>query len=532
MNDFNNIAVLIDADNASAKTIGLVLTKIEEYGKITCKKIYGDWGQNNLSSWQEALLRYAIEPMQQFAYVKGKNATDIAMVIEAMDLLHSGEYDCFCLVSSDSDFTSLAVRIRKNHIPVFGFGEKKAITSFRQACDKFFEVESLNSSRKPSTTETTTASKLNTQNPLPKPWTSSQLKSDTKLLNALREVINELSNQSQDWVHYSTFHQVFKNKYPTLNIQKYGYHKLIKLLEQIDIFDIKNEGGTVAIRYKTKNANNATQQTTKYTTQQLQADIVLVDALTKIIQENPNPQEGWTNISYLASQINQNYPNVQLKKYGYAKFSDLISNLKLFDIKKHNNGVFVKLKQTTSRQLANKTNTTATIESQASTPLILNNKIQVSIATGYPADAVLWRITANKKVRGDEDMIFYGQTHSDDNSMSLDITLENTAYQQQVVSVFECHLHHQPIDIQRLIFTLSHETGSIAHQEPIGLIISQQANILFEGEFLVNQTTAQSVFLFELIKVDTGWQFFPRKQLINGDLRALCGRLGVEVADD
>lgn len=132
------IAVLIDADNASAKTIDDVFSAIVKLGYVATKKIYGDWGQAGLSGWQEAILRHAIDPMQQFAYVKGKNATDIAMVIEAMDLLHSGEYDGFCLVSSDSDFASLAVRIRKSGIKVYGFGRKEAVISFRQACDEFF----------------------------------------------------------------------------------------------------------------------------------------------------------------------------------------------------------------------------------------------------------------------------------------------------------------------------------------------------------------------------------------------------------
>ena len=134
----NSIAVLIDADNASAKNIGYVLTKIETLGNITCKKLYGDWGSSHIQSWREALLKYAIDPMQQFAYVKGKNATDIGMTIEAMDLLYSGNYDGFCLVSSDSDFTSLALRIRRNNIQVFGFGNYNTVKEFTQSCDQFF----------------------------------------------------------------------------------------------------------------------------------------------------------------------------------------------------------------------------------------------------------------------------------------------------------------------------------------------------------------------------------------------------------
>lgn len=135
---YKNIAVLIDADNVGTKYIGAILDKIDTLGTITCKKIYGDWGQAHLSSWQSAILKYAIDPMQQFAYVKGKNATDIALVIEAMDLLHSQEYDAFCLVSSDSDFASLAVRIRKNNMPVYGFGEKKGGQLFSRSVQSIF----------------------------------------------------------------------------------------------------------------------------------------------------------------------------------------------------------------------------------------------------------------------------------------------------------------------------------------------------------------------------------------------------------
>lgn len=139
----NNIAVLIDADNASVNSIGDIIQKINSFGRVTCKKIYGDWGNAHIKSWQEALLKYAIDPIQQFAYVKGKNATDIGLVIEAMDLLYSDKYDCFCLISSDSDFTSLAVRIRQDSVKVFGFGKRSTVDSFTQACDKFYYIEDL-----------------------------------------------------------------------------------------------------------------------------------------------------------------------------------------------------------------------------------------------------------------------------------------------------------------------------------------------------------------------------------------------------
>ena len=139
----NNIAVLIDADNTSAKSIGEVLKKIAKLGTIGCKKAFGDWSCAHLQSWQSELLTYVIDPVQQFAFIKGKNATDIAMVIEAMDLLYSQEFDGFCLVSSDSDFTPLAIRIRQNKVKAIGFGKRNTNDAFIKSCDDFYYIENL-----------------------------------------------------------------------------------------------------------------------------------------------------------------------------------------------------------------------------------------------------------------------------------------------------------------------------------------------------------------------------------------------------
>ncbi|MFD8594726.1 NYN domain-containing protein [Kitasatospora sp. NPDC059646] len=136
-------AVLIDADNAQASIVEHLLAEVAKYGTAHAKRAYGDWTGTVLKGWKAQLLEHSIQPMQQFAYTTGKNATDAAMVIDAMDLLYTGRFDGFCLVSSDSDFTRLASRIRESGLTVYGFGERKTPRAFVAACDKFIHTENL-----------------------------------------------------------------------------------------------------------------------------------------------------------------------------------------------------------------------------------------------------------------------------------------------------------------------------------------------------------------------------------------------------
>ena len=144
-NRTDRLAVLVDADNAQSTLAELLLAEISRYGTATVKRAYGDWTTPNLKGWKEILNRLAIQPVQQFRYTSGKNATDSALIIDAMDLLHSGNVDGFCLISSDSDFTRLATRIREAGIRVYGFGESKTPEPFVSACDKFVFTEILRS---------------------------------------------------------------------------------------------------------------------------------------------------------------------------------------------------------------------------------------------------------------------------------------------------------------------------------------------------------------------------------------------------
>jgi hypothetical protein len=142
----DNLAVLVDADNAQASVIAELLAEVARYGTATVKRAYGDWTTPNLAGWKDVLHVHAIQPIQQFRYTTGKNATDSALIIEAMDLLHGGKVDGFCLVSSDSDFTRLATRIREAGLSVYGFGEQKTPKPFVAACDKFIYTEILRKS--------------------------------------------------------------------------------------------------------------------------------------------------------------------------------------------------------------------------------------------------------------------------------------------------------------------------------------------------------------------------------------------------
>ena len=147
-------ALLIDADNVSAKYIKPILTELARYGNITYKRIYGDWTSTQHSSWKDELLKNSITPIQQFSYTQGKNATDSAMIIDAMDILYTNDVDGFCIVSSDSDFTRLVSRLRESGKNVIGMGENKTPEPFRKACDKFTILENLLNEQEPGRTET------------------------------------------------------------------------------------------------------------------------------------------------------------------------------------------------------------------------------------------------------------------------------------------------------------------------------------------------------------------------------------------
>ncbi|MDI6449110.1 NYN domain-containing protein [Anaerobaca lacustris] len=218
------LAVLIDADNTQASITDGLLSEVAKYGVASVKRIYGDWTTPSLTGWKSVLLEHSIQPIQQFRYTVGKNATDSAMIIDAMDLLYTRRFDGFCLVSSDSDFTRLASRIREEGLLVYGFGERKTPKAFVSACDKFIYVEVLRFEE-----DTEQAAK---------PKTANELKGDTKLVALLRSAAEAASDES-GWAHLRAVGSSIAKQAPEFDPRNYGYSKLRELAMATKLFDIE-----------------------------------------------------------------------------------------------------------------------------------------------------------------------------------------------------------------------------------------------------------------------------------------------------
>jgi len=225
------LAVLIDADNTQASITEGLLAEVAKYGVASVKRIYGDWTTNNLKHWKERLLAYAIQPIQQFSYTTGKNATDSAMIIDAMDLLYTEKLDGFCIVSSDSDFTRLAARMREAGKLVLGFGERKTPKPFVAACDKFIYTDIL---REPVEEEVSSASKDE-----PKRKVAAQdLKKDNKLKALLGDAVEDSADES-GWAYLGPVGQYVAKRQPDFDPRNYGFRKLAELIRSCGWFDVE-----------------------------------------------------------------------------------------------------------------------------------------------------------------------------------------------------------------------------------------------------------------------------------------------------
>lgn len=218
------LAVLIDADNAQPAVVEGLLAEIAKYGTATVKRIYGDWTGPQLKGWKEALLKHAIQPIQQFRYTTGKNATDSALIIDAMDLLYAGKLGGFCIVSSDSDFTRLAARLREAGLLVYGFGERKTPAPFVSACDKFIYTEILVDK--------------DGEDEAAGPRTSAQLKQDGRLVALLRQAV-EASSDDAGWSQLGTVGSTIAKQAPEFDARNYGFRKLGELIAATELFDVE-----------------------------------------------------------------------------------------------------------------------------------------------------------------------------------------------------------------------------------------------------------------------------------------------------
>ena len=238
--DEKRIALLIDADNAPASKIDVILAEVARHGTANVRRAYGNWKSPNLQPWEATLFTYAILPIQQFAYSRGKNASDMAMVVDAMDLLYARSLDAFAIVSSDADFTPLVMRILTNGLKVYGFGEQKTPEPFVNACSQFTYVEGLG---QPSAV-------LN--EPVLRAADGRKLRSDTRLVQMLRNAADAVVGDD-GWAHLGQVGSQIGNQ-ASFDSRNYGYRKLSDLVEATELFEIRREEKIIFIRDKKKSA--------------------------------------------------------------------------------------------------------------------------------------------------------------------------------------------------------------------------------------------------------------------------------------
>src|SRR6266496_649514 len=249
------LAVLIDADNISYSNIKAMMEEIAKYGTPTFKRIYGDWTKPTLAGWKTVLLENAISPVQQYSYTIGKNSSDSALIIDAMDILYSGRVDGFCIVSSDSDFTRLATRLREAGMKVFGIGEKKTPPAFIASCNKFIYLEILKAEIKPPPVKTTTE-----KTPV-KATTPTVSTIDKGLVKLIADSINDIAEED-GWVFLGVLGNQILKKQPDFDPRNYGYKKMIDLIKDIREFEIdrratgKNNVFHIYVRAKEIFSNN------------------------------------------------------------------------------------------------------------------------------------------------------------------------------------------------------------------------------------------------------------------------------------
>lgn len=282
-------ALLIDADNVSAKYIKPILDELSKYGNVTRKRIYGDWTNTQHSAWKGELLKNSISPIQQFSYTQGKNATDSAMIIDAMDILYAGNVDGFCIVSSDSDFTRLASRLRESGLTVIGMGEEKTPQPFRKACDIFTSLDLLVQEAEEEKEETPDIA-------------------DKKVLEeTIVKIITENQNSGRETALSEVGNRLVKI-YPDFDVRTYGYSLLSKLLEEFKKVKLIKSGNIVSVVLNEDSAMRA----------EVERDII------NLIKESGS---AGIELGLLGQRIYERYENFDVQHFGYSQFSRYVRNI-------------------------------------------------------------------------------------------------------------------------------------------------------------------------------------------------------------
>jgi len=239
----DHIALFIDCDNISHKAIEGIINELSKYGVVNIRQAYGNWTKDNLKNWEDKLLEFAIKPIQQFDYSKNKNATDILMTIDAIDLLHTKDIDAFAFATSDSDFTPVVMRVQNEGIKVFGFGEKKTPKPFMAACSQFIFTEKL---MKTAIQDSETVDVMTA----PVRKSGKEMRQDTWLVNVLRTAVEQTMDED-GWANLASIGQYINNS-TSFSPINFGYKKLSNLINEIDLFDIyvDEESKMMSIRDK------------------------------------------------------------------------------------------------------------------------------------------------------------------------------------------------------------------------------------------------------------------------------------------
>lgn len=289
--DNKRFALLIDADNISAKYIGAILEELSTYGITTYKRIYGDWTSTQATKWKGELLENSVIPVQQFSNTVGKNATDSTLIIDAMDILYTGNVDGFCIVSSDSDFTRLASRLRESGMEVIGMGEEKTPRSFRVACTRFVNLENIGNQ------DDDTDGKEGKDNTI----------SRDVIFSAITNIINENENKGKS-VELASVGNRLVTMYPDFDVRNYGYSLLSKFVEDAGLFLLEKRQNVITISLKDN--------------EQSQEEI-----RNYILQIIHGAGKKGIGISELSNRVYSKYDNFNVKDFGYSQFSKFIQGL-------------------------------------------------------------------------------------------------------------------------------------------------------------------------------------------------------------
>lgn len=344
--DLPSFALLIDADNVSKESIAPIIEEITRHGRLTVKRVYGDFTTPNLAGWRETLANHGIHPIQQYRNSTGKNASDSALIIDAMDLLHSRRFDGFALVSSDGDFTRLATRIREDGLAVYGFGRQDAAKAFVQACDTYIFIQNLlappplpgedlpdessGAANGNTSADSTVASSVVPNASLPKSAGTPDLK---RLNNLLLRAYTNVTNED-GWALVSRMEQYLRENHSELNPSNYGASTFFKLLGRMQSFAVaqrKQGNGHAQFcqprKHKTSNPPPQRKSPSISATRQLTPPYV--DALKAAVAACGNAEQ-WANIEDIRAHLNNN--GIRLDESGFASLAEAIQATKLFDM--------------------------------------------------------------------------------------------------------------------------------------------------------------------------------------------------------